>query len=420
LFHITLDDEGWQATQDLQLQGTIGDEVSLRWEIGGWFLREHLDVEVKNDLGIRNVGVGRRAYTQDLWSTAGYLNLAFDFGNDFTLDGGFRYNWEQKKLDFELNTAVQPDIQFLADLNNTWDAPTGTVRLTYRFREDTHVFWKYTRGWKPGTYNATSSLLKDFSTGVTFANVSVATPEEIDSFETGLRGNWFDGRMALEFAFFYYSYQDYQIFTAQQFEGGQPEFVILNADDAEMYGAELDAKLEPWLGAYINVRFGWLESQFLDFVQLQQERVLLGNQRITVNREIQNTGNRLLNSPQYKVTLTAEQTFDIGFWGSITTRYDGTWTDTTYFDATEGRGIPNVQNFQFLPEDTVAQPDFWLHNLIVTYRTPDEKIELAGWVRNLANKAYKTFAFDGSTFNSTTIYNVSDPRTYGVTLIVNF
>jgi outer membrane receptor protein involved in Fe transport len=420
LFHITLDDDGWQTTQDLQLQGTVGDEISLRWEIGGWFLREHLDVDVKNDLGIANIGVGKREYTQDLWSTAGYLSLAFDLGNDFTLDGGFRYNWEQKKLDFALFPAAQPDPPLLANLNETWDAPTGLVRLTYRFREDTHVFWKYTRGWKPGTYNATSSATTDFVTNVSFANVSIATPEEVDSFETGIRGSWFDGRMDLEFSFFYYSYADYQIFTAQQFEGGQPEFVILNADDAEMYGAEVDAVLEPWVGAFINVRFGWIESQFLDFVQLQQERVLLGNERITVNREIQNTGNSLLNSPRYKVSLTAEQELPIGSWGSITARYDGVWTDTTYYDATEGRGIPNVQNFQYLPEETIAQPDFWLHNLTVTYRTPDNKIELAGWVRNIADEAYKTFAFDGSTFNNTTIFNVGDPRTYGATFTVRF
>jgi len=41
-------------------------------------------------------------------------------------------------------------------------------------------------------------------------------------------------------------------------------------------------------------------------------------------------------------------------------------------------------------------------------------------VRNLGNEGYKKFAFDGSTFNNTTIYTVGDPRTYGVTLIVNF
>jgi outer membrane receptor protein involved in Fe transport len=146
----------------------------------------------------------------------------------------------------------------------------------------------------------------------------------------------------------------------------------------------------------------------------------LGNQRITVNREIQNTGNNLLNSPRYKVSLTAEQTLPLGRWGSLTARYDGVWTDTTYYDATQGRGIPNVQNVQFMPEETIAQPDFWLHNFRLSYRSPDGRFELAGWVRNIADEAYKTFAFDGSTFNNTSIYFVGDPRTYGGTLIVNF
>jgi len=420
VFHIETDDEGWQVTQDLRLQGQFGDEVALRWDIGGWFLHEQLDVTVTNDLGkFSENGVGQRVYTQNLWSTAGYASLAFDFWDDFTLDGGFRYNWEQKKLDF----VVAYDLigSFAEKKNDTWDSPTGLVRLTYRFRDDTHVFWKYTRGWKPGTFNATSALTNDPFTGVPFANVSTAKPEEIDSFETGIRGSWFDDNLTLDFSFFYYSYSDYQIFTAQQFEGGQPEFVILNADDAEVYGAELDAVARPWEGAFINVRFGWLESQFLDFVQIQQEKVNLpGLGQVTVNRELQNTGNNLLNSPEYKVSLTAEQTLSIGVWGSVTARYDGVWTDTTYYDATQGRGIPNVQNFQYLPEDTIAQRDFWMHNLRVSYLTPDNKIEVAGWVRNLADKAYKTFAFDASTFNNTTIYNVGDPRTYGVTLIVNF
>ena len=41
-------------------------------------------------------------------------------------------------------------------------------------------------------------------------------------------------------------------------------------------------------------------------------------------------------------------------------------------------------------------------------------------MRNLENKAYKTFAFDGSTFQATTIHFVGDPRTYGVTVTRHF
>ena len=41
-------------------------------------------------------------------------------------------------------------------------------------------------------------------------------------------------------------------------------------------------------------------------------------------------------------------------------------------------------------------------------------------MRNLTNEAYKTFAFDGSTFNGTSIYFVSDPRTFGGTVTITF
>ena len=423
LFHITTEDDGWQFAQDLRLTGTLGDEAPIRWDIGGYFLRERLDVSVTNDLGVvANLAVGNRDYVQKLWSAAGYFTLAFDFWDNFTLDGGFRYNFERKTIDYVLNSdrpngggcieGIFPPSGCQEQVEEeNWNAPTGTVRLTYRLRENMHVFWKYTRGWKPGTYNATSSPV---------TGVSSADEEELDAFETGFRGSWFEGRLGLDASFFYYDYSDYQLFTAQQFAGGQPEFVILNADTAEVYGLELDAVARPWLGAFLNVRFGWLESQFVDFVQTQQERVQLGNENLVVNRELQNTGNRLLNSPRFKVSLTGEQTIPLGRWGSLTARYDGTWTDTTFYDATEGRGIPNEQNLTFLPQKTIAQPEFWLHNVRLSWRLPGGAVELAGWVRNIADTPYKTFAFDGSTFNETSIYFVGDPRTAGGTIVVNF
>jgi outer membrane receptor protein involved in Fe transport len=412
LFHILTDDDGWQVIEDLRLQGEFGDEHPVRWDVGGWFLREQLNVVVANDLGDNAIfGAGQRDYTQDLWSTAGYASLSFDFWRDFTLDGGFRYNWERKSLDYLLTVGTGQT--FPDSPEETWHKPTGTIRLTYRFREDTNVYWKYTRGWKPGTFNATSSVAQ---------GVSIANPETIDAFESGVHGSWLEGRMGLDFSMFYYAYKDYQLFTAQQFAGGQPEFVILNAPKAEVYGAEIDAVVRPWLGAFVNVRFGWLESQFLDFTQLQQEIIFdpVANRQVVVNKELNNTGNRLLNSPRFKVSLTGEQTLPLGRYGSLTARYDGVWTDTTYYDSTAGRGIPNAQNIEFLPEDTIGQKPYWVHNLRLAYRPPGGRIEIAGWVRNLTNQEYKTFAFDGNTFNETTIYFVGDPRTIGGSLVINF
>jgi len=411
LFQIFTDDRGWQATQTLRLEGFLGSKEQVSWDVGTYFLGEQLNVGVDVDLGDLNAfAVGKRDYTQNLFSVAGYGSLAWNFWDNFTLDGGVRYNWERKTLDYALYQGNLPD-PFLVNLDENWHAPTGTVRLRYRFRADMSVFAKYTRGWKPGTFNATGSVA---------SGVTVASPETIDAYEAGISGSWFEDRLGLNTNFFYYSYDDYQLFLAQQFAGGPPEFVIVNADGSEVYGAEVDATARPWTGALAQMRFGWLESQFLDFVQVQQEVVSSGGTQQVLSRELLNTGNPLLNAPRFKVSLTGEQGYDTGKWGTFTARYDGVWTATTYYDATEGVGIPNVQNVQFLPENTIAQEAFWLHNLRVSYRPESDRFELALWVRNITNQAYKNFAFDGSTFQNTSIYFVGDPRTFGGTVNWNF
>jgi iron complex outermembrane receptor protein len=409
LFHIKTDDEGWQFYQDLSVAGELMEGL-VRWEVGGWYLREQLDVVVNNNFGeLNTLGVIFRDYTQKTSSAAGYAYLSFDFLTDFTLDGGFRYNWESKQ--FDLFQREGTGLQRSQFVDNSWDAPTGTVRLTYRFRDDTHAFWKYTRGWKPGSYNATAAS----RTGVTEAD-----PETLDSFEAGLRGSWLDSRLGINATFFYYAYEDYQIFTAQQFLGGNPEFVILNASNAEVYGAEVESTARPWEGAYLAARFSWLESQFLDFVKTDQFLNEQGGPDLVAFRQTQYAGNPLLNSPRFKISLTAEQSYEIGRYGSLTARYDGVWTDIAYFDPTRGSGLGNLDGDQFLPDDTIAQPAYWQHNLRLTWRSPNERAEIAFWGRNLSNKAYKAFAFDGSSFRKTTIYFVGDPRTYGINLSLNF
>jgi iron complex outermembrane receptor protein len=73
-----------------------------------------------------------------------------------------------------------------------------------------------------------------------------------------------------------------------------------------------------------------------------------------------------------------------------------------------------------LPEHTIGQRAYWLHNLRLSYRTPDGGVEVATWVRNLTDETYKNFAFNGSTFEETTIYFVGEPRTYGLSFMATF
>jgi len=276
------------------------------------------------------------------------------------------------------------------------------------------AYWKYSRGWKGGHYNANRP------------NVPPAKPEILDSVEAGLRGSWLDGRLGLNGSIFYYKYQDYQVFLFENAAASPPILQVINADDSEQYGAELELELRPlrdwrwvpelWGDLDVTVRFGWLQSQFLDFVNYI-ERVDTNFQ--IYQQEVSYTGNQFPNAPKYKVSLAAQWPLDFGRYGTITPYYHFFWTDDVFFDPSEGRGVANTLGV-LKPEFAVGQPAYGLHNLRLAYRSPDGSFEIAGWVHNLMDKRYKSFAFDAEIFAAVVINFVGEPRTVGVDVSFSF
>ena len=300
-------------------------------------------------------------------------------------------------------------------------APTGTLTLTYRIAEDVSSYWKYSRGWKPGTVN---SIAQVCNVNAQTCGLTQAEPETIDAWETGVRGTWLDGRLSAGAALFYYMYTNYQVFVVADANGSPPAFQIINANDAEVYGAELDLRLEPLVdfvpaeleGLVITARGGWLESSFLDFSTSQSREI---NGKITdVQQDY--SGNPLINSPRFKVSAAAEWTVDLGRWGAVIPRYDFAWSSDIYFDPNRGRGAPNELGTTFLPKYAVGQESYWIHNVRLGYRVPEGNVEIAGWCRNLTDKVYKNYAFDASTFANVLINYVGEPRTYGLDVTVRF
>jgi iron complex outermembrane receptor protein len=217
--------------------------------------------------------------------------------------------------------------------------------------------------------------------------------------------------------------------------GAPPSYIIVNANDAELYGAEIDLRAEPlvgWLphafdGLVLTGRLGWLESQFLDFTNtVYRYKVLpdpttpsgLGGENLPI--VVDYSGNQLINSPRLKASLSAEWTFDLGRWGALIPRYDFAWSDDIFFDPSEGLGSPDPNGDFLLPEYAVGQRAFSLHNVRLAYRTPAGNMEIAGWVRNLTDEVYKTYAFDASVFSGVVLNFVGEPRTWGVSLSVNW
>jgi outer membrane receptor protein involved in Fe transport len=430
LFESIGTDTAWQFSQELRLGGELAD-TPLSWETGGYYLMEELSAEIQSFVTPENQSP-LRVYDQNTWSFGIYASFKWDFLDDFTLEGGVRYNWERKNFDFSIFVPVKhAETGPLRTLESaTWQAPTGTLSLTYRFAEDVSAYWKYSRGWKGGHFNA--SALSELNEDGEF-RVPPVKPESIDAFETGLRGLFLDGRLGLGVALFYYEYTDYQVFVVEDNLGAPPTYNIINANDAEVYGAELDLRAEPlagWApplldGLVLTGRLGWLETQFLDFTnQVYRSKLVPGQgglpTTLTLPVLVDYSGNQLINSPRLKSSFAAEWTIDLGRWGAVIPRYDFAWTDDIFFDPSEGRGSPDPFGDFPLPELTTGQRAFWLHNARLAYRTPAGNMEIAAWGRNLTDNVYKTFAFDASTFSNVVINYVGEPRTWGISLSVNW
>jgi len=301
--------------------------------------------------------------------------------------------------------------------SETWNEPTGELQLTYRFNDDVSAYWKYVHGWKPGTWNTSAQ------TGT--KAVTSAEPEIIDSWEFGMAGSWLDGALFFRGSFFYYNYEDKQEFIVDDEPGADPTLRVINAEGAEIYGVEAEVRVQPlvgWVpsdydGLLLTVRGGWLEATYLEFsTEILRQVGIISNAKVTTDF----TGNRMQNSPQFSVSGTAEWTFDFGRFGALIPRYDFTWRDDTFYDTNESLGSKDGQGRTFLPEFAIGQPAFVLHNLRLSYRSPEGNIEVSGWVRNLRDFAYKQTAFDASAFSGLTVNYIGEPRTYGIGIVLNW
>ena len=421
VFEFEIEDDAWQVSQDLQASGEL-DRWPLTWETGLFYFAEELDYD--QDTLARQPGPVEprfQGYLQRTHSVGAYAQLEIDFFDDYTFEAGARYNWERKRFDAQivLNPDTSMSDQCAAEPGAplppcqrtvTVDHPTWTIGLRHRLDAQRTIYVKYSHGWKGAQFNARDGIQSSFVT-------DVADPEKIDAFEFGFEGTWWDDRIALDGALFWYSYQDYQVFTFTNDSRTPPQRVVVNANDAQLYGAELEGTIEPIERLKAVVRFGWLESRFLDFTDSVIRRTQSsGNRRIVTDFN----GNPLPNAPRFKVSGSIEYALEIGRIGTLTPRWEFTWTDDVAFDPSDGRGSPDANGELFMPRNTIGQEAFLLQNVRLTFAPLEGDIEISGWVRNLTNEVYKQLAFDASGGAGLVGNLLGDPRTYGLSIKLSY
>ena len=415
---------------------------------GGMVLYEELDVDnffaLAEELG--STGRVRTGRTQEIDQTTLawgiFANIQWDPFENFGFEGGLRYNWDEK--DFELLSCrrefpspsasnpgqpvfdCRPIVSLRESATERWSEITGDASITYRPTEDVNFYLKYAKGWKPGQFNGSAFTPQNFRTqGIDESSplfpdvIAPVGPETVHSFEIGAKMAFWNDQVNLSAAGFLYRYDDLQVFRLRDAPASPPINELINANDAQISGAELEILIRPSLldGLQLSGAFGWLESEYNDFTQATRRRQSPAPQAATILEIDDYSGNRMIASPEYTFSGSAFWEIDLDRYGYITPRVDFTWRTEIFFDPNEGAGFFDVRN---LPDGTLGDNTLRQWHGRLSYQTEDQLLDVAVWMRNITDEEYKVEAFDLSRGFRSLLFVIGQPRTYGVSITFNF
>jgi iron complex outermembrane receptor protein len=397
------DDQGWQSYADIAFTGDAIGSLPLEWKTGIYQLNQKIEANQ-----VQTVATLRRdTEFSELTNSFGvFAEGTYELFEAFTLSGGIRYNWERK--DFEIKQ-VNLSSSVGGSINSqnvvTWDSFTGFGLLRYDFTEEI------------GTYVKAGQFNPSRPDSANIPGRGYADPEGIDAFEWGLEISALAGRVSANTTFFFYNYDNYQVFRLTSTPAGVFR-EVQNARQARNYGAETELTFLPLdgiapeeiEGLQITLRGGWLEATYVEFTNSEERLLETG----LVGVSIDYSGRPLINSPNLQASGTITWPLIVHSIGTLTPQYDFTWTDDTPFDPNQGRGEVDFDGSSRFPPYLIGNRAYMLHNVRLSWSPPNETgIQVSGWCRNVTDERYKTFAVDLSTFNSQQLIFVSDPRTCG-------
>ncbi len=250
-----------QISQEFQLNGSVSD--SLRYVAGVYYFKEDIDVDMTDATRANATAAQSRfnkVFNADIESYAAFGQLEYTVG-DFTFVAGGRYTREERLLDVrQVSTIPGPLFNFgpadLAaraalgqniDLDRTFSKTTPKVGVNWAISDDLFGYLSYTKGFRSGGWTGRALRVDQY------VNVD---PEDVESWELGLKATLADGRVRWNNTVFSMDYTD--LFNSLQIAG---VFLVQTAD-ARIQGLESEFtwRVSPNLDVFANI--GYLDPKY--------------------------------------------------------------------------------------------------------------------------------------------------------------
>ena len=348
----------------------------LSWQVGAFIFTSDFDVSTVGFTFPPPVTVN---HTNDAWAVFG--QLSYQLNDMFRVTGGLRYTDDEK--DFFVVSGAAPQPVSVQDDNIDWD-----VSLFADVSDDTSLYARVANAFRAPTIQGRDVAF--------FAAPSVADSENITSYEVGFKSELADNTVRINGAVFYYNVQDPQ-FTAV---GGSGNLVqLINANEGEAYGFELDTAFQPTPELLFTLGVAYNDTQINDSdlavgvcAQCTVTDPLNANGFALVD------GNPFPNAPEWSGDFTASYTMPVGDNDEFFI-----FTDWVFL------GETNFLLYESLENNADSRIEGGLR---AGYRGNDGQYEIAVFARNITDEDNVQGVVD---FNNNTAF-VNDPRVIGVSL----
>jgi len=187
-----------------------------------------------------------------------YGRATWTFLPDTSIVVGLRYDYDD--IGYGLDQIANGTAKaFQSAGSDASSALVGDVSLKYQLAKDSMIYGTYSRGYAPKAYNTTATLTSN-------APLTPVGQENIDDFEIGSKGSYFDRHLILNVAAFDTIYHNYQVQSTQVTAGSTVATPILSAaGQASTKGVEADAVIKLDNSFRVTAHAAYMNAVFDDY-----------------------------------------------------------------------------------------------------------------------------------------------------------
>ena len=332
-------------------------------------------------------------------SYAAYAQATYDITANLSATAGLRYSHETKDFDVlaysipfvdggDPYSLFIPDGGFDGNGKESWANTTPSVNLEYKLNDDVMVYISYSEGFKSGGFNGQPDN----------PNLQAFSPEEVSSYEFGMKGDFFENRVRTTITLFDTDFADLQ---QQGFsQTGVP--ITTNAADAHVQGVEVEFEAQLTERWFFGGGFSHVDTEYETFfIEVFDPSIENG----PPFRLVDKAGERISLMPKYSANARVSYEQPLSSGALLDWQLDFTTTSDTMTEF-----------------DTLWSESYKVFNGSVTLTSSDGQADFSLWVRNINDEQYYRGGGPVPDLNDqiSRLGLMGDPRTFGVTLSWRF